>query len=110
MTQEYEVETCLKGHFLIAMPGLEDPNFLQTVTYLCEHNKEGAVGLVINRVHPGIDVGLILKGLEVESVPGLSPFPIHFGKRTRWSRFELIAWIQAECPDRKKWQEIKNFS
>ena len=39
----------LTNHFLIAMPALEDPNFFHTVTYICEHNAEGALGLVINR-------------------------------------------------------------
>jgi putative transcriptional regulator len=37
------------NHFLIAMPTLEDPNFSQTVTYICEHNSDGALGIVINR-------------------------------------------------------------
>ncbi|GAB4345898.1 MAG: YqgE/AlgH family protein [Gammaproteobacteria bacterium] len=44
------VETSyLTNHFLIAMPTLEDPNFARTVTYICEHNEEGAMGIVINR-------------------------------------------------------------
>lgn len=41
--------TYLKHHFLIAMPHMADPNFAQTVTYLVEHNEQGAMGLVINR-------------------------------------------------------------
>jgi len=39
----------LTDHFLIAMPSLGDPNFRGTVTYLCAHNEEGAMGIVINR-------------------------------------------------------------
>ena len=39
----------LTNQFLIAMPALADPNFHRTVTYLCAHNEEGAMGLVINR-------------------------------------------------------------
>jgi putative transcriptional regulator len=39
----------LNNHFLIAMPSLADPNFSRTVTYLCEHNADGAMGIVINR-------------------------------------------------------------
>lgn len=39
----------LVNNFLIAMPALADPNFSQTVTYLCDHNDDGAMGLVINR-------------------------------------------------------------
>jgi len=39
----------LTDHFLIAMPSLADPNFSRTVTYLCEHNEDGALGIVVNR-------------------------------------------------------------
>ncbi len=36
-------------HFLIAMPAMVDPNFARTLTYICEHNEQGALGIVINR-------------------------------------------------------------
>jgi putative transcriptional regulator len=39
----------LKNQFLIAMPGLADPNFSRTVTYVCEHGSHGAMGIVVNR-------------------------------------------------------------
>ena len=39
----------LTHHFLIAMPAMEDYLFSKTVTYICEHNEQGALGLVINR-------------------------------------------------------------
>ena len=39
----------LEQQFLIAMPGLEDPNFSRGVTLLCQHNDEGALGITINR-------------------------------------------------------------
>jgi putative transcriptional regulator len=42
-------EHSLKNQFLIAMPGLTGGYFGDTVTYLCEHNDDGAMGLVINR-------------------------------------------------------------
>ena len=41
--------THMTGHLLIAMPTMMDPNFHQTVTYICEHSDLGALGLVINR-------------------------------------------------------------
>jgi putative transcriptional regulator len=41
--------TSFKNHFLVAMPGLPDPNFQQAVTYICEHHENGAMGLVINQ-------------------------------------------------------------
>lgn len=39
----------LSNHFLIAMPSMQDPNFNRTVTYICEHNENGAIGFIINR-------------------------------------------------------------
>jgi len=39
----------LQDHFLIAMPAMADPNFNETVTYICKHDVEGAFGLVITR-------------------------------------------------------------
>jgi putative transcriptional regulator len=39
----------LQDHFLIAMPSMADPNFSQTVTYVCKHDEEGALGVIINR-------------------------------------------------------------
>jgi len=39
----------LTDHFLIAMPGMADPNFSKTLTYICEHNEQGALGVIVNR-------------------------------------------------------------
>lgn len=39
----------LTNQFLIAMPALNDPNFEKTVTLVCQHDAEGALGIVINR-------------------------------------------------------------
>src|SRR3546814_17475539 len=42
-------EDYLKHQFLVAMPRLDDENFTHTVSLLCEHSDDGAIGLVINR-------------------------------------------------------------
>lgn len=39
----------LDRQLLIAMPGLDDPNFSRSVTLVCQHNAEGALGININR-------------------------------------------------------------
>jgi putative transcriptional regulator len=44
-----ETTESLVNQLLIAMPGMADPNFSSTVTLICEHNDEGALGIVINR-------------------------------------------------------------
>lgn len=38
----------LAEHFLIAMPALDDPNFFRSVTLVCQHDQDGAMGLVVN--------------------------------------------------------------
>src|SRR5690242_2587030 len=39
----------LTNQLLVAMPGLEDPHFSQTVTLVCEHSDKGALGIVLNK-------------------------------------------------------------
>jgi len=39
----------LSHHFLIAMPAMTDPFFAKSLTYVCEHNEQGAMGIVVNR-------------------------------------------------------------
>ena len=42
-------ESSFINQLLIAMPGMEDPNFSASVTLICEHNSDGALGIIINR-------------------------------------------------------------
>src|SRR5210317_728471 len=42
-------DASLINQLLIAMPGMADPNFSTTVTLICEHNDDGALGIIINR-------------------------------------------------------------
>lgn len=39
----------LTNQFLIAMPGMADPHFSKTLTYICEHSEKGAIGLIVNK-------------------------------------------------------------
>jgi putative transcriptional regulator len=70
--------TFLKDHFLIAMPGLQDTYFSQTVAYICEHSPEGAMGLVVNQP---IDLQLpqMLQQLDIEPDASVPKLPIFRG-------------------------------
>jgi putative transcriptional regulator len=59
-------EGSMANQLLIAMPGMADPNFSTTVTLICEHNDEGALGIVINRPLELKMAGLF-EQLDVES-------------------------------------------
>jgi len=62
----------LKHHLLIAMPQLEDSWFGGTVTYLVEHNEDGAMGIVLNRKMP-VTFDEICEQLDIPRLPGVSP-------------------------------------
>lgn len=56
----------LENHFLIAMPTLHDPFFRRSVTYICEHSAEGAMGLIINNPID-INVGELLSKINIDT-------------------------------------------
>lgn len=71
--------TYLTDHFLIAMPTLGNPNFYRTVTYICQHNEEGALGFVINRpTH--LHVAEILEQIDIDGTDtATQQLPVYYG-------------------------------
>ncbi|QEP42573.1 YqgE/AlgH family protein [Ectothiorhodospiraceae bacterium BW-2] len=61
-------DASLKNQLLIATPSLGDSRFKHSVIYLCEHNREGAFGLVINQPTP-ITLQEILQQMEIDLTP-----------------------------------------
>ena len=49
------------NQFLIAMPELEDPNFSRTVTLICQHDENGALGVIINRTVDSLSINDVLR-------------------------------------------------
>lgn len=69
----------LTGQLLIAMPNMRDPRFEKTVIYMCVHNAEGAVGLVLNRQIDSITFPDLLDQLQIDADAEAPELPIHFG-------------------------------
>jgi putative transcriptional regulator len=68
-----------KGHLLMAMPMLMDPNFRQSVTCISEHTDEGAVGVVVNHVYEGLDGKMIFDELDITCGHQAESIPIYIG-------------------------------
>ena len=69
----------LTDQFLIAMPNMRDDNFSGTVVYLCEHNANGALGLVINRPTE-LPLQELFEKVDLKlDRPDLSGSPVYFG-------------------------------
>jgi putative transcriptional regulator len=71
--------TNLTAHFLIAMPAMTDPYFSKTLTYICQHSEQGALGVVVNK-----PIDLSLQGLFEQigmalHQPNYAELPVYFG-------------------------------
>ncbi len=69
----------LTGQLLMAMPGMPDPRFQRTVIYMCAHNAEGAMGLVINRLFGAITFGDLLEQLNIRPTRSVTDLRVHYG-------------------------------
>jgi len=83
---------CLDGHFLVAMPGMNDERFERSVIFVCAHSDDGAMGFILNRPQP-LGFEELLENLDLDSQArrkadasrkvGMSEcardFPIQFG-------------------------------
>ena len=76
----------LTGHFLIAMPNMADPHFAKTLTYVCEHNEHGALGVVVNRPID-MTVQALFEQVDIELQPKeLGNQWVHFGGPVQMDR------------------------
>jgi len=89
--------TNLTNQFLIAMPGLVDPNFRQAVTYVCAHNEKGAMGIIINRPLD-LDLDEVLTQMDMKTPdPKIQSIPVYQGGPVQCNRgFVIIHQINSE--------------
>jgi len=69
----------LTGQLLVAMPGMADPRFQRSVIYMCLHNAEGAMGLVINRLVESMTFDELLEQLDLGTSRAQDEIRVHFG-------------------------------
>lgn len=56
----------LAGRLLLAMPQMGDPRFHKAVIFVCAHDANGAMGLVVNHAVPGLELGELLKQMKID--------------------------------------------
>ncbi len=69
----------LTGQLLIAMPNMRDPRFARTVIYVCAHNADGAMGLVVNRLVGSVTFPDLLTQLGIDTEAVAEEIRVHFG-------------------------------
>lgn len=74
-----EITSNLTHHFLIAMPSMTDPNFARTLTYIAEHNEQGALGIIVNRPID-MTLGTLFERVDLAlEAEGFAEQPVYFG-------------------------------
>jgi len=79
MAQTSIEDVYLPGQLLIAMPSMTDPRFEKSVIYICAHNADGAMGLVINRAIDSLTFPELLEQLEIDPGSGGDQIRVLFG-------------------------------
>lgn len=69
----------MTGQFLVAMPNMPDERFEKSVIFICAHNADGAMGLVINKLIPKVAFSELLNQLDMELPPSSPNVQVHFG-------------------------------
>jgi len=79
-------DTDLRGACLIAMPGMEDVRFAQSVIYICAHADDGAMGLIVNKPAPDIRFADLLGQLGIDRGPDMPDIRVQIGGPVERSR------------------------
>lgn len=74
-----KAENGFVGQVLLAMPAMSDPRFERAVIYMCAHNDDGAMGIVINKPLDSIDFREMLGELDISTTAAAENIPVHFG-------------------------------
>ena len=67
------------GQVLLAMPAMSDPRFERSVIFVCAHNEDGAMGVVINKTLDSIDFRELLGQLDIPANEAARDIAVHFG-------------------------------
>lgn len=87
----------LSNHFLIAMPGMNDPFFSDSVVYVCQHDEDGALGIIINKPSPVL-IEMVFAAASGSAPPHLKNSPVLMGGPVQIDRGFVL-----HTPD-KEWQ------
>ena len=79
MTDDSEKDGYLTGQLLVAMPQMLDERFSKSVIYMCAHNDDGAMGLVVNKVLENINFPDLLQQLDLSPIVSGKEIRVHFG-------------------------------
>jgi putative transcriptional regulator len=79
MTDQRMISGFVEGQLLVAVPHMEDPRFQHSVIYMCSHDRDGAVGLIVNKLIEHMPFADLLRQLNVTGQWSDKHIRVHFG-------------------------------
>ena len=76
----------LVGRFLVAAPSMPDERFQKSVVFICKHDDDGALGIIVNNKVEDLPLGQVYKQLGIEVSPAAAERPVLFGGPVETSR------------------------
>lgn len=86
----------LTGQLLVAMPAMQDPRFERSVIYMCIHNADGAMGLIVNRALESLTFGDLLSQLELDSPEAVNDIAVQYGGPVETERGFVLHSLEYE--------------
>ncbi len=82
MSKQKQVDAMqIQGQILVAMPSMQDPRFRESIIFMCGHDKNGAMGIIVNKLIDDVYLEDIIDqmDLEAQAQDDIPPYPIHYG-------------------------------
>lgn len=79
MSDQRQITGSVEGQLLVAVPHMEDPRFQRSVIYMCSHDREGAIGLIVNKLIEHMPFADLLRQLDVPGEWRDQQIRVHFG-------------------------------
>jgi putative transcriptional regulator len=76
----------LVGRFLVAAPSMPDERFQKSVVFICKHDDDGALGIIVNNKVEDLPLGQVYKQLGIEVSPAAAERAVLFGGPVQTSR------------------------
>ena len=89
----------LEGKLLIAMPSMPDPRFEKSVIYMCAHNDEGAMGIIVNKAIEGLELSTLLEKLSISRAVLSGDMPVLYGGPVQTGRGFVLHTADYESPE-----------
>ena len=94
-----EILNSIRGQLLVAMPHMDDPRFKQAVIVMCQHDNEAAMGLVINKALPDLDLNGLRATLKRDDAFFHGDMPIFSGGPVESGRGFVLHSADQMLPD-----------